>query len=80
MATDSNYPLLLSIVTGIGGGLSYVGKKVSDLIISTIAREGARADRLEQKLFDTQSLIYPVLEEANSAIREAIARKEQGHV
>lgn len=65
-----------AIVTGLGGGLSYVGKQVFSLIHTTIKRESERADRLEEKLFTTQSLVYPVLEAANSAIREAIAAKK----
>lgn len=69
--------LLATILTGIGGGLSYIGKQGFNLLSATIKRESERADRLEEKLFTTQALVYPVLEAANSAIREAIAAKKE---
>lgn len=62
-----------AIITGIGSGIGYVGKQIFNLISNTIHRESTRADRLEEKLFSTQALVYPVLEAANAAIREAIA-------
>lgn len=70
-------PYIYAIGTGVGGALAYVGKLVANLITTTISRESTRADRLEAKLFDTQAVIYPALEAANSAIREAIAAKKE---
>jgi hypothetical protein len=77
---DPNYPLLSAIATGIGTGIGWMGKQVFSLVANTIKRESDRGDRLETKLFETQALVYPVLEEANSAIREAISRERRGQV
>lgn len=70
-------PYVYALGTGIGGGIAFVGKYVFSFITSTLSYERTRADRLEEKLFSTQALVYPVLGEANSAIREAIAAKKE---
>ena len=72
---DNNPATISIIASGIAAGIGYVGKQIFALVTATIARESARADRLEEKLFTTQALVYPVLEAANSAIREAISSK-----
>lgn len=66
-------PYIYALGTGVGGALAYTGKLVANLIISTLKRESDRGDRLEEKVFKTQDLVYPVIESATSAIREAIA-------
>lgn len=66
-------PYIYAMGTGIAGGIAFVGKYVFSFITTTIKREETRGDRLESKLFDTQELVYPVIESATSAIREAIA-------
>lgn len=70
--TDMN-PYIYAGGGAIGTALGFIGKYVFNFITSTIHRESARGDRLESKLFDTQDLVYPVIESATSAIREAIA-------
>lgn len=62
----------------VGAALAYLGKWLVKLISGIIERGEARGDRLEAKLFETQAVIYPALEAANSAIREAIAAKKEG--
>jgi hypothetical protein len=71
-------PYIYAMGAGIGGGIAFVGKWVVNLISAMIQRAEERGDRLEGKLFETQALIYPALEAANSAIREAIAAKKEG--
>lgn len=66
-------PYIYAGGTGLGAGIAFVGKYIFSFISNTIARESSRGDRLESKLFDTQDLVYPVVESATSAIREAIA-------
>ena len=68
-------PYVYAIGTGVGGGIAYVGKLVADLITSTIKYERTRADRLEDRVFTLQEIIYPALEASSSALREAIADK-----
>lgn len=70
--TDMN-PYIYAGGGAIGTALGFVGKYIFNFITSTIQRESQRGDRLESKLFDTQELVYPVVESATSAIREAIA-------
>lgn len=66
-------PYIYAGGTALGAALAYVGKLVANLITATIKRESDRGDRLESKVFTTQDLVYPVIESATSAIREAIA-------
>ena len=66
-------PYIYAGGTAIGTAVGFIGKYVFNFITSTIARESTRGDRLESKLFDTQEMVYPVVESATSAIREAIA-------
>lgn len=66
-------PYVYAMGTGIAGGIAFVGKYVFNFITATITRESTRGDRLEDKLFETQAVIYPAVESATSAIREAIA-------
>ncbi len=75
--SDMN-PYVYALGTGVGGGIAFVGKYIFSFISNTISRESARGDRLETKLFETQAVIYPALESANSAIREAIAARKEG--
>lgn len=75
--TDMN-PYIYALGAGVGGALAFVGKWVIGLVTSIITRADERGDRLENKLFETQAVIYPALEAANSAIREAIAAKKEG--
>lgn len=77
MATDMN-PYVYAIGGGIATALGFVGKWVITLITGIIERAEARADRLETKLFEIQAVVYPALESATSAIREAIAAKKEG--
>lgn len=70
-------PYVYAIGGGVAGALGFIGKWVISLITGIIERAEARADRLETKLFETQAVIYPALESANSAIREAIAAKKE---
>jgi hypothetical protein len=69
-------PYVYALGSGVGGSLVFIGKWVVNLISSIIQRSEERGDRLENKLFETQAVIYPALEAANSAIREAIAAKK----
>ena len=62
----------------VGGAIAFIGKWVVELITGIINRSEARGDRLEAKLFTTQELIYPAIESATTAIREAIAAKKEG--
>lgn len=71
-------PYVYAIGGGVATALGFVGKWVIQLVTGIITRAEARGDRLETKLFETQALIYPALEAANSAIREAIAAKKEG--
>lgn len=71
-------PYVYAIGSGVGAGIAFVGKYVFSFITSTIHREAERGDRLETKLFSTQELVYPVIESATNAIREAIAAKKEG--
>lgn len=71
-------PYVYALGSGVGAGIAFVGKYVFNFITTTISRESIRGDRLESKLFETQAVIYPALEAANSAIREAIAAKKEG--
>jgi hypothetical protein len=66
-------PYVYALGAGIGSGIAFVGKYIFTFISGTIARESTRGDRLEDKLFETQAVIYPAVESATSAIREAIA-------
>ncbi len=75
--TDMN-PYIYAGGGAVATALAFVGKWVVKLITDIIARSEARGDRLENKLFETQAVIYPALEAANSAIREAIAAKKEG--
>lgn len=68
-------PYVYALGTGIGGGIAFVGKYVFDFITQTLQYERARADRLEDRVFKQQELVYPALEASSSAIREAIAAK-----
>jgi hypothetical protein len=70
-------PYIYAGGAGLGGGIAFVGKWVINLVTSQINRADERGDRLEAKLFETQAVIYPALEAANSAIREAIAAKKE---
>ena len=69
-------PYVYAIGGGVATSLGFVGKWVIQLVTGVITRAEARADRLEAKLFETQAVIYPALEAANSAIREAIAAQK----
>lgn len=69
-------PYVYALGSGVGAGVAFVGKYIFSFISTTITRESERGDRLENKLFETQAVIYPALEAANSAIREAIAAKK----
>lgn len=69
-------PYIYALGMGVGGGIAFMGKWVVNLISALIQRSEERGDRLENKLFETQAVIYPALEAANSAIREAIAAKK----
>lgn len=71
-------PYVYALGTGVGGAIAFTGKWVVNLISAMIQRAEERGDRLENKLFETQAVIYPALEAANSAIREAIAAKKEG--
>lgn len=71
-------PYVYALGGGIGGALAFVGKWVIKLVTDVLQRSEARGDRLENKLFATQEVIYPALESATSAIREAIAAKKEG--
>ena len=71
-------PYVYALGSGVGAGIAFVGKYVFSFISSTIARESQRGDRLEAKLFATQELVYPAIESATQAIREAIAAKKEG--
>ena len=71
-------PYIYAIGGGVAGALAFVGKWVITLISGIIERAEARADRLESKLFEIQAIVYPALESATSAIREAIAAKKEG--
>ena len=62
----------------VGGVITFIGKWVVELITGIINRSEARGDRLEAKLFTTQELVYPAIESATTAIREAIAAKKEG--
>lgn len=66
-------PYIYAGGTAVGTALGFIGKYIFNFITATITRESSRGDRLESKLFDTQDLVYPVIESATSAIREAIA-------
>lgn len=66
-------PYIYAGGTAVGTAIGFIGKYVFNFITATITRESTRGDRLEAKLFDTQDLVYPVVESATSAIREAIA-------
>lgn len=68
-------PYVYALGTGVGGGIAFVGKYVFDFITTTLNYERARADRLEDRVFKQQELVYPALEASSSAIREAIANK-----
>lgn len=68
-------PYVYAIGTGIGAGIAYVGKLVANLVTSTILYERTRADRLEERVFTLQEIVYPALEASSSALREAIADK-----
>lgn len=70
-------PYIYAIGTGVGGALAFTGKWVINLVSGIIKKAEDRGDRLETKLFETQAVIYPALEAANSAIREAIAAKKE---
>lgn len=70
-------PYIYALGAGVGGGLAFIGKWVISLVSEVIKRSEERGDRLETKLFETQAVIYPALESANSAIREAIAAKKE---
>lgn len=70
-------PYVYALGGGVAGALAFVGKWVITLVNGIIVKCEARADRLEEKLFSTQALVYPVLEAANSAIREAIAANKE---
>ncbi len=71
-------PYIYAMGAGLGGGIAFIGKWVVNLISGIITKAEERGDRLENKLFETQAVIYPALEAANSAIREAIAQKKEG--
>lgn len=71
-------PYVYALGSGVGAGIAFVGKYVFSFISSTITRESQRGDRLEAKLFSTQELVYPAIESATQAIREAIAAKKEG--
>ena len=75
--TDTT-PYIYAVGSGVGGALAFIGKWVVNLISSVITRSEARGDRLETKLFETQELVYPAVESATAAIREAIAAKKEG--
>lgn len=75
---ESMNPYIYAIGGGVATALAFVGKWVIQLVTGVISRAEARGDRLEAKLFETQAVIYPALEAANSAIREAIAAKKEG--
>lgn len=70
-------PYVYALGSGIGAGIAWTGKYVFGFITSTIRREADRGDRLETKLFATQELVYPAIESATTAIREAIASKKE---
>ncbi len=72
-------PYIYALGTGVGGALAFVGKWVISIFTKVLDRAEARGDRLETKLLDTQALVYPALEAANTAIRESInAIKKEG--
>lgn len=71
-------PYVYAIGAGVGSGLAFIGKWVIQLVTNVINRADARGDRLEAKLFSTQELVYPAIESATTAIREAIAAKKEG--
>lgn len=75
--TDMN-PYIYAGGAAVGGALAFIGKWVVKLISDIITRAEARGDRLEAKLFEIQAIVYPALESATSAIREAIAAKKEG--
>lgn len=75
--TDMN-PYIYAAGGAVGGALAFIGKWVVELISGIIARAEARGDRLEAKLIEIQALVYPALESATSAIREAITAKKEG--
>lgn len=66
-------PYIYAIGSGVFGALAFVGRWVINLVQGVITRAEQRGDRLEAKLLETHSLLYPVLTEANAAIREALA-------
>ena len=71
-------PYVYALGGGVAGALAFVGKWVIALVSGIIERCEARGDRLEAKLFEIQAVVYPALESATSAIREAIAAKKEG--
>jgi hypothetical protein len=71
-------PYIYAIGGGVGGALGFIGKWFIGFLTDVFKRSEERGDRLETKLFETQAVIYPALEAANSAIREAIATKKEG--
>ena len=75
--TDMN-PYIYAAGGAVGGALAFIGKWVIQLVSGIIARAEARGDRLEAKIFEIQAVVYPALESATSAIREAIAAKKEG--
>ena len=68
-------PYVYALGSGVGAGIAFVGKYVFAFITRTLEYERARADRLEDKVFKQQELVYPALEASSSALREAIADK-----
>lgn len=71
-------PYVYALGGGVATALGFIGKWVINLVTGIITRAEARGDRLEAKLFEIQAIVYPALESATSAIREAIAAKKEG--